>query len=103
MTAKAEFKKWYSACRACVRDNRAAGNHGRFAADHKGLVFRHGYFGLPNGLERRNLNKGGARYANVVWHESFNDIVRPREIFSPKWMRATIAEMRNLRLNPHRA
>lgn len=101
MTAKAEFKKWYSACRACVRDQRNAGADGRFIADHKGVRFSAGYVVWMNGLERADLYKArlSRRYDHVLWHDRFNDIRAKWERMGLEWYRATLGEMASYRLH----
>lgn len=106
MTAKAEFKKWYSACRACVRDQRNAGADGRFIADHKGVRFSAGYAEHMNGLTRANLYRSAYRSAyrfdNVMWHDALNDIMKtPVREIGKGWLRATLNEMPRYRLHTY--
>ena len=102
MTAKSEFKKWFSACRACVRDQRNAGADGMFFADYHGVRFSSG--ALSTGLERADLykNHNVKRYDNVIWQDCLNDLMaKPARDFGKGWYRATLVEMRKIRLHTY--
>ena len=103
--AKAEFKKWHSACRACVRDQRLARSHKSgsaraermFWAEYKDrAVFRAGYQNSPNGISRI-AGPMSAYWANRHWHAEFNRLRYAWAWRGPAWYRATLASMRALR------
>ena len=102
MTAKAEFKKWYSACRACVRDLKTHGAENRlFIADHKGVRFTANSVAWMNGLDIATLYKArnANRYDNALWNDRFNDIRAKWERMGLDWYRVTLGEMRSYRLH----
>lgn len=85
-TAKQEFRKWYSACRACVRDQKLAGQsvHAiRFHASSMGLEVRLGGAWSDNnfGLERLDPKRpcGKLDDPNAMWHGEFNHLMATRK------------------------
>jgi len=103
-SAKVEFKKWYSACRACVRDQRLARSHRvgaacaeqMFWAEHKdAIVFRHGYAASPNGLARI-AGPMGLYHAKREYWRRWNSL-RYRGLRGREWHKQTLASLVALR------